>query len=122
MSTGPSFQVGDGLLLVDPQNDFCPGGSLAVADGDAVIPVLNVWVSAAQRAGVPIFVSRDWHPPKTTHFKEYGEVWPPHCVMGTRGAEFPPDHRLTSPAAASPKLIGDTEPPSSAFSPATATT
>ena len=87
----PSFQVGDGLLLVDPQNDFCPGGSLAVADGDAVIPVLNEWATAAQRAGVPIFVSRDWHPPKTTHFKDYGGVWPAHCVMGTRGDDFHPD-------------------------------
>src|SRR6266849_10024313 len=83
MSAPPSFQVGDGLLLVDPQNDFCPGGSLAVADGDAVMSVLNAWATAAQRAGVPIFVSRDWHPPRTTHFKEYGGVWPAHCVMGT---------------------------------------
>ena len=55
MSTPPSFQVGDGLLLVDPQNDFCPGGALAVAEGDAVIPVLNTWVTAAQSAGVPIY-------------------------------------------------------------------
>ncbi len=115
MSTAPLFQVGDGLLLVDPQNDFCPGGSLAVADGDAVIPVLNVWVSAAQRAGVPIFVSRDWHPPKTTHFKEYGGVWPPHCVMDTRGAEFHPDLRLTSDAVVVSKGMGETEDAYSAF-------
>jgi nicotinamidase/pyrazinamidase len=115
MSTAPSFQVGDGLLLVDPQNDFCPGGSLAVADGDAVIPVLNVWVSAAQRADVPVFVSRDWHPPRTTHFKEYGGVWPPHCVMDTRGAEFHPDLRLTSDAVVVSKGMGETEDAYSAF-------
>jgi nicotinamidase/pyrazinamidase len=115
MSTAPSFQVGDGLLLVDPQNDFCPGGSLAVADGDAVIPVLNAWVSAAQSAGVPIFVSRDWHPPRTTHFKEYGGVWPPHCVMDTRGAEFHPDLRLTSDAVVVSKGMGETEDAYSAF-------
>jgi nicotinamidase/pyrazinamidase len=115
MSTAPSFQVGDGLLLVDPQNDFCPGGSLAVADGDAVMPVLNEWITAAERAGVPIFVSRDWHPPKTTHFKEYGGVWPPHCVMDTRGAEFHPDLRLTSDAVVVSKGMGETEDAYSAF-------
>ena len=68
MSSPPAFQASDGLLLVDPQNDFCPGGSLAVADGDAVMPVLSTWADAAERAGLPIFASRDWHPAKTTHF------------------------------------------------------
>ena len=115
MSTAPSFQVGDGLLLVDPQNDFCPGGSLAVADGDAVIPVLNEWATAAQRAGVPIFVSRDWHPPKTTHFKAYGGVWPAHCVMGTRGADFHPDLHLPAGTVVISKGMGETEDAYSAF-------
>ena len=115
MLTAPSFQVGDGLLLVDPQNDFCPGGSLAVAEGDAVMPVLNEWITAAKRAGVPIFVSRDWHPVRTTHFKDYGGVWPPHCVMGTRGAEFHPDLHLTSDAIVVSKGMGETEDAYSAF-------
>ncbi|HEV7665159.1 MAG TPA: isochorismatase family protein, partial [Chloroflexota bacterium] len=83
MATLPSFQIGDGLLLVDPQNDFCPGGSLAVAEGNVVMPVLSAWAAAAEQVGAPIFVSRDWHPPRTSHFKEFGGVWPPHCVMGT---------------------------------------
>ena len=115
MLTAPSFQVGDGLLLVDPQNDFCPGGSLAVAEGDAVMPVLNEWITAAKRTGVPIFVSRDWHPVRTTHFKDYGGVWPPHCVMGTRGAEFHPDLHLTSDAIVVSKGMGETEDAYSAF-------
>ena len=115
MSTAPSFQVGDGLLLVDPQNDFCPGGSLAVASGDAVMPVLNAWATAAQSAGMPIFVSRDWHPARTTHFKDYGGVWPAHCVMDTRGAEFHPDLRLTSDAVVVSKGMGETEDAYSAF-------
>ncbi len=115
MSTPPSFQVGDGLLLVDPQNDFCPGGSLAVADGDAVMPVLNAWATAAQRAGVPIFVSRDWHPPRTTHFKEYGGVWPAHCVMGTPGADFHPNLRVPPDAVIVSKGMGETEDAYSAF-------
>src|SRR6266852_333441 len=115
MSTPPSFQVGDGLLLVDPQNDFCPGGSLAVADGDAVMPVLNAWAAAAERAGVPIFVSRDWHPPSTTHFKDRGGVWPPHCVMGTHGAEFHPDLHLPADVVIVSKGMGETEDAYSAF-------
>jgi nicotinamidase/pyrazinamidase len=115
MPTPPSFQVGDGLLLVDPQNDFCPGGSLAVADGDAVIPVLNDWATAAQRAHVPIFVSRDWHPPKTTHFKDFGGVWPAHCVMDTHGADFHPDLRLPAEAVIVSKGMGETEDAYSAF-------
>ncbi len=115
MSTRPSFQVGDGLLLVDPQNDFCPGGSLPVADGDAVMPVLNAWATAAQRARVPIFVSRDWHPLRTTHFKEFGGVWPPHCVMGTRGAQFHPELHLPTKAVVVSKGMGETEDAYSAF-------
>src|SRR5260370_27749056 len=94
MVSSPSFDPGDGLLLVDPQNDFCPGGSLPVADGDAVMPVLNAWATAAHRARVPIFVSRDWHPLRTTHFKEFGGVWPPHHVIGTRRAQFHPQLHL----------------------------
>jgi nicotinamidase/pyrazinamidase len=115
MSNPPSFRAGDGLLLVDPQNDFCPGGSLAVAEGDRVMPVLSAWAEAAAHAGVPIFASRDWHPPRTTHFKEYGGVWPPHCIMGTRGAEFHPDLRLPAGVTVVSKGMGETEDAYSAF-------
>src|SRR5204863_4154412 len=115
MSTPPSFQVGDALLLVDPQNDFCPGGSLPVADGDAVMPVLNAWAAAAERSGVPIFISRDWHPRRTTHFKEGGGVWPPHCVMGTHGAEFHPDLHVPRTATIVSKGMGEAEDAYSAF-------
>ncbi|HYY89904.1 MAG TPA: bifunctional nicotinamidase/pyrazinamidase [Chloroflexota bacterium] len=109
------FQPGDALLLVDPQNDFCPGGSLAVPEGDAVMPVLNAWAEAAQRAGVPIFVSRDWHPPTTTHFQTGGGVWPVHCVAGTPGAEFHPQLRLPARAIVVSKGMGPTEDAYSAF-------
>jgi nicotinamidase/pyrazinamidase len=111
----PSFQAGDALLLVDPQNDFCPGGSLPVAFGDRVMPVLNTWTSAAQGSGVPVFVSRDWHPPRTTHFRDFGGVWPPHCVMGTRGAEFHPNLHLPDGATVVSKGMGETEDAYSAF-------
>ncbi len=115
MSSPPAFEAGDGLLVVDPQNDFCPGGSLAVAEGDAVMPVLSAWAAAAQRAGVPVFASRDWHPPKTTHFREFGGVWPPHCVMGTPGAEFHPDLQLPASFRLVSKGMGETEDAYSAF-------
>jgi nicotinamidase/pyrazinamidase len=83
-------EKGDALLLVDVQNDFLPGGALAVPDADAVIPVLNRYVAAARASGVPIYVSRDWHPRDHCSFKAQGGPWPPHCVAGTAGAEFTP--------------------------------
>jgi nicotinamidase/pyrazinamidase len=83
----PAF---DALVVVDLQNDFCPGGSLAVLEGDRVVPVLNRYIARFHELKAPIYASRDWHPPVTKHFKAYGGVWPPHCVQGTKGAEFHP--------------------------------
>jgi nicotinamidase/pyrazinamidase len=88
----------DALVLVDIQNDFCPGGSLAVPGGDQVVPVLNRYVGRFLAAGAPIFASRDWHPARTKHFQADGGVWPPHCVQGTPGAAF--HAGLTVPAGA----------------------
>lgn len=90
------MQDGDALLIVDVQNDFCPGGALAVREGDQVVPVLNRWIEEAQRRGVPIYASRDWHPPGHISFKERGGPWPPHCVQGTTGAAFHHDLKLPS--------------------------
>lgn len=71
------------LLIVDVQNDFCPGGALAVPDGDKVIPIINRLMEQ-----FPVIVaSKDWHPKDSVHFKK----WPPHCVRDTKGAEFHPD-------------------------------
>jgi nicotinamidase/pyrazinamidase len=85
----------DALIVVDVQNDFCPGGALAVENGDEVVPVLNRYIERFVALRLPIFATRDWHPVKTTHFKAYGGVWPVHCVQGTHGAEFHPDLKLT---------------------------
>ena len=82
------MQAKDALIIVDVQNDFCPGGALAVSGGDEVVPVLNRAIERFTKAGLPIFATRDWHPEKTNHFKAYGGIWPVHCVQGTRGAEF----------------------------------
>lgn len=79
------------LIIVDVQNDFCPGGSLAVANGDEVVGPLNKLMNEFLDRGEPVFKTRDWHPEKTKHFAAYGGTWPIHCVQGTRGAEFHPD-------------------------------
>ena len=98
------FKGGDALLVVDVQNDFCPGGSLAVTEGDQVVPILNIWMAEAAKAGIPVFASRDWHPADHMSFKERGGPWPPHCIQNTSGAafhtdlNFPPDVRIISKA------------------------
>ncbi len=86
------------LIIVDVQNDFCPGGALAVADGDQIVEPLNRYIARFSEAGLPIYVSRDWHPEKTTHFKAFGGPWPAHCVQGTHGAEFHSGLKLGSEA------------------------
>lgn len=90
--------MGDALVVVDIQNDFCAGGSLAVPDGDAVVPVMNGYLKQAEAAGAPVFISRDWHPPVTSHFAPYGGTWPPHCIQGTPGAELHPGLRVPASA------------------------
>jgi nicotinamidase/pyrazinamidase len=79
------------LIVVDVQNDFCPGGTLAVAQGDEVVAPLNKLIQEFLERGEPVFKSRDWHPEKTKHFADYGGTWPVHCVQNTKGAEFHPD-------------------------------
>jgi len=78
------------LIVVDVQNDFCPGGSLAVERGDEVVAPLNRLIEEFLERGEPVYKSRDWHPPETKHFAAYGGTWPVHCVQNTRGAEFHP--------------------------------
>jgi len=86
------------LLVVDVQRDFCPGGSLAVKDGDKVVPGLNRLMAEFEKHRLPIFFTRDWHPPDHISFKDQGGIWPPHCVQGTPGAEFHPGLRIPSGA------------------------
>jgi nicotinamidase/pyrazinamidase len=78
------------LIIVDVQNDFCPGGSLAVPQGDQVVPVLNEYIRLFSSSGAPIYATRDWHPPKHCSFKPLGGPWPVHCIRETHGAEFHP--------------------------------
>ena len=82
------------LIVVDVQNDFCPGGTLAVPCGDEVVAPLNSMVELFRANGLPVFATRDWHPTNTKHFKDYGGIWPPHCVQHTFGACFHSDLRF----------------------------
>lgn len=90
------------LIIVDVQNDFIPGGSLAVPNGDEIVPVIN----ALQGRFDLVVATQDWHPPDHVSFASHHEgskpfdqielngmpqtLWPDHCVRGTRGAEFHP--------------------------------
>jgi nicotinamidase/pyrazinamidase len=87
---------GSALLLVDVQNDFCPGGALAVPEGDRVVPLLSRAAARFSALGLPVYASRDWHPADSTHFKTHGGLWPVHCVQGTPGARLHPDLALPS--------------------------
>src|SRR3974390_2801566 len=96
----------DVLIVIDVQNDFCPGGALAVPDGDAVIPVIHRVAPLFEH----ILLTQDWHTPDHHSFASahrgrqsfeqvavsYGDqtLWPDHCVQGTRGAEFLPALKL----------------------------
>ncbi|MGH6924926.1 MAG: nicotinamidase [Propylenella sp.] len=89
---------GDALIVVDVQNDFCPGGALPIPRGDEVVPVLNGWIARAAEAGIPVIASRDWHPKDHVSFKRQGGQWPVHCVQGSEGAAFRPDLKLPGDA------------------------
>ncbi|NLG49818.1 MAG: isochorismatase family protein [Chloroflexi bacterium] len=86
------------LLVVDMQNDFLPGGALGVVEADMIIPRVNEYVRLFEEHPHPIFYTRDWHPPETTHFVTQGGPWPPHCVQGTWGAAFHPDMHIPQEA------------------------
>ncbi len=79
-----------GLVVVDVQNDFCPGGSLGVPGGDKVVSVLNDWIRRFGREGLPVAYTLDWHPAGHCSFHEEGGVWPAHCVQDQPGSAFHP--------------------------------
>jgi len=95
------------LIVVDVQNDFCPGGTLAIPHGDEVVAPLNKLIDEFLERGDPVFKSRDWHPPTTRHFTAYGGNWPVHCVQNTEGAEFHPALRNDSRIKVISKGMGD---------------
>jgi nicotinamidase/pyrazinamidase len=98
VAAGRTWGEGIALLVVDVQNDFVdPAGSLAVAGGVEIVPVVNDLVTAARGGGSPVVYTQDWHPPVTPHFASSGGIWPDHCVQGTWGAELHPDLLVEGP-------------------------
>jgi nicotinamidase/pyrazinamidase len=82
------LEQGDALLVIDLQYDFLPGGALGVNAGHEVIAPINHLIELFAAQGLPICASRDWHPQDHCSFADQGGPWPPHCVAGSRGAEF----------------------------------
>jgi len=82
------FGLGDALMAIHLQNDFLPGGRLAVAGGDQVIPVMNNYIDRFIQRRLPVFATRDWHPKNHGSFIQQGGPWPEHCISGSKGAEF----------------------------------
>jgi nicotinamidase/pyrazinamidase len=82
------LQRGDALIMVDVQSDFLPGGALGVPKGDEVIAPLNRSVDMFSTRQLPVFATRDWHPPDHCSFRAQGGPWPPHCIAGSPGAAF----------------------------------
>ena len=80
---------GDALIVTDVQNDFLPGGSLAVAKSEEIIPILNRYIEFFRARQLPVMATRDWHPPNHCSFYQQGGQWPAHCIANTHGASFP---------------------------------
>jgi nicotinamidase/pyrazinamidase len=91
----PDYDPTTALLVVDVQNDFAdPGGSLYVAEGERVVPLLNGEIDRALATGATVVYTQDWHPEHTPHFQTEGGIWPVHCVRGTWGAELHRDLKV----------------------------
>jgi nicotinamidase/pyrazinamidase len=88
-----TLNINDALLVVDVQNDFLPGGSLPIPEGDQVIPILNDYIDLFKRKN-QVYAVRDWHPANHMSFKENGGSWPPHCIQESEGARFSSELRL----------------------------
>ena len=101
------------LIIVDVQNDFCPGGSLPVSGGDQVVSAINRYIRLFIDKNGAVVATRDWHPERHSSFKPFGGIWPPHCIQNTPGAEFHPDLNLPKDAYVISK---GTEPDRDAYS------
>ena len=82
------------LVLVHLQNDFFPGGALPVEGSHQILPQINQYIAFFQHQASAVMATRDWHPPTHCSFNEHGGPWPPHCVQGSRGAQFHADLHL----------------------------
>ncbi|MFO0700493.1 MAG: isochorismatase family protein [Nitrospira sp.] len=93
-----SLTPSDALLILDIQNDFLPGGTLGISDGDKVIPVLTNYINRFQTQGLPIFLTRDWHPADHCSFQPQVDHGQP-IVSLARSGSLPPPSFATPPSA-----------------------
>ena len=115
MLTDLNITPADALLIVDVQNDFCPGGALPVEEGDQIITVINAWIKNFTDHGSQVLSSRDWHPAHHLSFEEEGGKWPPHCLQDTKGAAFHHDLKLPTAATIVTKGVRFDQDQNSAF-------
>jgi nicotinamidase/pyrazinamidase len=113
--TGILLDKADALIIVDVQNDFLPGGALAVDRGNEILPALNTYIGLFHRQGLPVYASRDWHPAAHCSFHAQGGIWPPHCIAGSDGAGFPQALALPDDALVVSKAVTAGEDAYSAF-------
>ncbi len=99
--------IRQGLIIVDVQKDFCPGGALPAGQGNEIIPVINQLIPKFDY----VIASKDWHPQKTVHF----DKWPPHCIRGAKGAAFHEGLNLSGIHLVALKGTGNTDDGYSAF-------
>lgn len=93
------------LIVVDVQNDFCPGGALPIKGGDEIVPVLNRYLELFGKTRSGVYATRDWHPRNHCSFKKQGGSWPDHCTQNSPGAEFHPGLKLPHDAEVISKAI-----------------
>lgn len=105
----------DALLIVDVQNDFLPGGALGINRSDEIVPILANYIRRSQAHGLPIYFSRDWHPPDHCSFRSQGGPWPVHCVAGSPGSLPPPSFPIPPSAVIIYKAIDRDQEAYSAF-------
>jgi len=110
-----SLTTDDALLIADIQNDFLPGGTLGIRGGDEIIPVLLTYIRRFQAHGLPVFLTRDWHPPNHCSFRTQGGLWPVHCVAGSHGSLAPPTFEAPASAVIIYKAIDADREAYSAF-------
>jgi len=105
----------DALIIADIQNDFLPGGTLGISGGHEIVPTLLSYIRRFYAQGLPIFLTRDWHPPTHCSFRDQGGPWPVHCVAGTPGSLPPPAFEAPASAVIIYKAIDPDQEAYSAF-------
>ena len=105
----------DALIIADIQNDFLPGGTLGISGGHEIVPTLLSYIRRFHARGLPIFLTRDWHPPTHCSFRDQGGPWPVHCVAGTPGSLPPPAFDAPASAVIIYKAIDPDQEAYSAF-------